>query len=55
MFPYPDTWDQSSPYNLSRYILQSNTEEYKFVAGKFQETLKANPIIQIERIQNRRK
>ncbi|CAF0814856.1 unnamed protein product [Rotaria sordida] len=54
IFPLPDYWDQSSLHNLSRYILQPNTEEYKFVADNFHKTLPSNQIVQIERIQNRR-
>ncbi|CAF2818262.1 unnamed protein product [Rotaria sp. Silwood2] len=54
IFPLPEYWDQSSPYNLSRYTLQPDTEEYKFVADNFHNTLPSNEIVQIERIQNRR-
>jgi hypothetical protein len=55
LFPVPENWDQSSPHNLSRYTLKSNSNEYKFVADNFHETLPSSEIVQIERIQNRRK
>ncbi|CAF4739584.1 unnamed protein product, partial [Rotaria sp. Silwood1] len=51
---FPKHWDLSSLDNLTRYILDHTTEEYKFVANKFHKTLPSNHIIQIERIQNRR-
>ncbi|CAF0857782.1 unnamed protein product [Adineta steineri] len=51
---FPETWNHSSLYNLSRYILEPTSEEYKFVANNFHRTLPSNEIVQIERIQNRR-
>jgi len=51
---YPDTWNLTSYENLTRHILDQNSDEYVRVAAKFNETLKQNRIIQIERIQNTR-
>ncbi len=54
IFPVPPHWDPS-PYNVTRHTLTADTDEYKFAEGKFHETLPKNQIVQIERIQNRRK
>ncbi|CAF4364641.1 unnamed protein product, partial [Rotaria sp. Silwood2] len=53
-YSFPKHWDLSLLNNLTRYILDVETEEYKFVANKFYKTLSSNQIVQIERIQNRR-
>ncbi len=52
---FPETWDLSAVENLTTYILQPNTDEYNFVREKFVRTLSAYPIVEIMRIQNRRK
>ncbi|CAF3665687.1 unnamed protein product [Rotaria sordida] len=54
IYSLPKHWDLSALNNLTRYILDLETEEYKFVANNFHQTLPLNQIVQIERIQNRR-
>ncbi|CAF0778753.1 unnamed protein product [Rotaria sordida] len=54
IYSLPKHWDLSALNNLTRYILDPETEEYKFVANNFHQTLPLNQIVQIERIQNRR-
>ncbi|CAF1389947.1 unnamed protein product [Adineta steineri] len=49
-----DCWNSPFTKNLTRYSLNINTEEYRFVADNFYKTLSSYQIIKIERIQNRR-
>ncbi|CAF0793658.1 unnamed protein product [Adineta ricciae] len=53
-YPFPHTWNRSSPYNISRYDLEPSSDEYQYVAEKFRKSLPSNEIVGIERIQNRR-
>ena len=53
-FPKDWTWNVAAMNNLSVHTLPVGSEEYKFVSGKFRETLSSNQIVKIERIQNKR-
>ncbi|CAF0740012.1 unnamed protein product [Adineta steineri] len=53
-FLLSDCWNSRFTKNLTRYSLNIDTEEYRFVADNFYKTLSSYQIIKIERIQNRR-
>ncbi|CAF3837553.1 unnamed protein product [Adineta steineri] len=53
-FLLSDCWNSPFTKNLTRYSLNIDTEEYRFVADNFYKALSSYQIIKIERIQNRR-
>ncbi|CAF4320984.1 unnamed protein product, partial [Adineta steineri] len=53
-FLLSDCWKSPLTKNVTRYSLNIDTEEYRFVADNFYKTLSSYQIIKIERIQNRR-